>query len=132
MIEQKCLRILVVDDYPMFRQLLQDVLLDCEDMEVVGAAEDGEAAVHLAVKHEPDVVLMDVSMPKLDGIEATKAIKQIVWEHLNEQDLKEITRREGIALAAAQKRVPHKEAVRAFVEKRDKDIYRAIAEHEGT
>ena len=56
----------------------------------------------------------------------------MVWENINEQNLKEITRREGVAFAAAQKRVAHKEAVQAFVEKRDKDIYRAILDNTGS
>ena len=47
-----------------------------EEFEIIGEAENGEEALHFMQKERPDVVLMDVSMPKMDGIEATKRLKQ--------------------------------------------------------
>jgi NarL family two-component system response regulator LiaR len=67
--------ILLVDDHPLLRQALKDVLLKVEDFNVVGEASDGEEAVALAAKEIPDVVIMDISMPKLNGLEATRIIK---------------------------------------------------------
>ena len=68
------IRVLLVDDQPLIRTGLR-ALLDAEDdLEVVAEAEHGEAAVELAAEHHPDLVLMDVQMPVLDGIEATRRI----------------------------------------------------------
>ena len=105
-----------------------DLMLSGEIVDADKALEVG--LVNEVVAHEQ---LLDRAVEKAEQYAAnhwqtTKAIKQVVWENINEQNLKEITRREGVAFAAAQKRVAHKEAVLAFVEKRDKDIYRAILE----
>jgi DNA-binding NarL/FixJ family response regulator len=68
------IRILIADDQALVRAGFR-ALLDAEDdIEVVGEAADGAAAVRLAMEHVPDVVLMDVRMPELDGIEATRRI----------------------------------------------------------
>jgi NarL family two-component system response regulator LiaR len=67
--------VLIADDHPLFRQSLREVLNSEVDFEVVGEASDGEEAVRLADEIHPDVVLMDISMPKLDGLEATTRIK---------------------------------------------------------
>ncbi len=64
---------LLVDDHTMLRQGLRRGL-EAEGIRVVAEAADGEAAVRLALEHRPDVVLMDVSMPTVDGIEATRRI----------------------------------------------------------
>jgi len=68
--------VLLVDDHPAVRQGLKELLAVYPDMEVIAEASDGEEAVALAQEFHPDVVLMDVNMPKLNGIEATRRIKQ--------------------------------------------------------
>jgi len=62
--------ILIVDDYDAMRKKIRSFVSKQPDIEVVGEAEDGETAVGLAEKLSPDVVLMDISMPKMSGIEA--------------------------------------------------------------
>jgi DNA-binding NarL/FixJ family response regulator len=68
------IKVLVVDDQAVVRDGLRVILDAAEDLEVVGAAGDGEAAIALTERRRPDVVLMDVRMPRLDGIEATRRI----------------------------------------------------------
>lgn len=67
-------RVLVVDDHPAYRSGLRLMLADVPDVEIVGEAETGLRALELAANHEPDVVLMDLRMPDLDGIEATRRL----------------------------------------------------------
>ena len=67
-------KILLADDHKITREGLRSLIEKQSDMEVVAEAEDGHAAVHLARKVSPDVAIMDVSMPDLNGIEATQKI----------------------------------------------------------
>ena len=68
------IRVLLADDHTVLRKGLVGVLNQEPDIEVVAEAADGEMAVELAKQYNPDVVLMDVTMPKVDGIEATRRI----------------------------------------------------------
>ncbi len=70
------LRILVADDVPMVRAGLKSLLETHEGWSVCGKAEDGQDAVQKALALNPDVVLLDVSMPNLNGIEAAEIIKK--------------------------------------------------------
>jgi DNA-binding NarL/FixJ family response regulator len=72
------LRVLIVDDHALFRRGLQMVLRQEPDIEVVGEAADGHEAVAKAQEAMPDVILMDVRMPKRSGIEATQKIKEML------------------------------------------------------
>lgn len=66
--------ILLVDDHQLVRAGLRALLESVDDLRVVGEAGDGDAAVDLAVAERPDVVLMDLSMPRVDGVEATRRL----------------------------------------------------------
>jgi len=71
------IKILLADDHAVLREGMRSLLENDKDFEVVGEASDGEEAVEIVSKLKPDVVLMDIVMPKLNGVEATKRIKQI-------------------------------------------------------
>jgi DNA-binding NarL/FixJ family response regulator len=68
------IRILIADDHPHFRDGLRALLVSDSDLEVVGEAGDGEEAISLAADLQPDVILMDLGMPRVGGIEATRRI----------------------------------------------------------
>ena len=74
-ISDKVLRVLLADDHAMVRQGLRSILESYRDISVVGEAADGEEAVEMAGRLAPDVIVMDVNMAKLDGIEATRRVK---------------------------------------------------------
>lgn len=73
---QKKIRILLADDHAMVRQGFRMILSAQRDMEIVGEAGNGREAVELAERLKPDLVVMDVSMPELNGIEATRRIQE--------------------------------------------------------
>jgi len=70
------LRVLIADDHRMFAEAIGAILATDGRIKVVGQAADGRAAIELAHKHKADVVLMDIAMPVMDGIEATRTIRE--------------------------------------------------------
>lgn len=70
-------RILLVDDHPMMRRGLRDLLELENDLEVVGEAGNGEDAIALAQQTEPDLILMDLNMPGIDGLETTRRMRDV-------------------------------------------------------
>ena len=75
---EQTIRVAVVDDQRLFTKGLSGLVDMLTGVEVVGVAFDGEAAIALCREEEPDVVLMDISMPKMDGISATREIKDLL------------------------------------------------------
>ena len=71
----KSIRVLIVDDQALFREGVRTILSIRDDIEVIGEASNGEEALRLAAQHQPDVVLMDLRMPIMDGVTATKRLK---------------------------------------------------------
>ena len=71
------IRVVLADDQPLVRTGLRMILSDQEDLEVVGEAATGRQAVAVCAEQRPDVVLMDVRMPDLDGIEATRSVTAV-------------------------------------------------------
>jgi DNA-binding NarL/FixJ family response regulator len=74
--ERAKIRVLLADDHPLIRKALRDTLEKEPDLEVVGEAGNGAEAVELTAQLRPDVVIMDVSMPVMNGVEATRRIKE--------------------------------------------------------
>jgi len=68
------IKVLIVDDHPMVRQGIKTLLDVYDDIEVIGEAENGREALEICEKYKPDIVLMDLIMPEVNGIEATKEI----------------------------------------------------------
>ncbi len=71
------IRVLIADDHALFRRGLEMVLREEPGIEVVGSASDGAEAVRMAAEALPDVVLMDIRMPKTTGIEAARQLKEV-------------------------------------------------------
>jgi DNA-binding NarL/FixJ family response regulator len=72
--------VLIVDDQPTFREAMRMVVDLCDDFECVGEAADGATAVRLVSELQPDLVLMDVQMPVMDGLAATRKINALALE----------------------------------------------------
>jgi DNA-binding NarL/FixJ family response regulator len=70
------IRVLIADDHRLFAEALEAILASEPDIEVVGRARNGEEAVEQALALKPDVILMDIAMPEVDGVEATKRIRK--------------------------------------------------------
>jgi NarL family two-component system response regulator LiaR len=90
----KPIKVMIVDDHPIVRDGLKNVLLVFDDMELIGEAENGSAALAFCQQHCPDVILMDILMPGMDGISATRGIvkqfpqvKIVMLTSYQEQDL---------------------------------------------
>jgi DNA-binding NarL/FixJ family response regulator len=73
--EEKSLRVVIADDDEAYAELVAALLNRCRELEVVGIAKDGEEAVQLACWQDADVVLMDIDMPRIDGITATRLVR---------------------------------------------------------
>ncbi|UCD43166.1 MAG: response regulator transcription factor [Chloroflexota bacterium] len=92
------IRILLADDHTILRDGIRALIDDQDDMEVVGEAEDGISTVKLAAKVKPDVVVMDIAMPLLNGLEATRQIQRdhpqvkvlILTMHENEEYIRQV------------------------------------------
>jgi DNA-binding NarL/FixJ family response regulator len=70
------IRVLIADDHRMFAEALEAILATDDRLEAAGQAGDGAEAVRLALKTRPDVILMDIAMPVMDGLQATKQIRK--------------------------------------------------------
>jgi YesN/AraC family two-component response regulator len=71
------LRIIIADDAPEFRKSVRAMMALERDIEIVAVARDGQEAVELSQKHKPDLVLMDINMPRMDGLTAIRAVSQV-------------------------------------------------------
>jgi DNA-binding NarL/FixJ family response regulator len=92
------IRVLLADDHTILRDGIRSLLEDEPDIEVIGEAEDGHSAVRMTEQFEPDVVVMDIAMPLLNGLEATRQIKRnnpqvkvlILTMHENEEYIRQV------------------------------------------
>ena len=70
--------ILVADDSPLIRKMLCEFFEDVEDYEICAEATNGEEAIDLALKHHPELIILDLSMPVMNGLEASRELKRIM------------------------------------------------------
>lgn len=73
-------KVLITDDHQLFREGLVNLLFSTPDIEVIAEAENGEEAIEKAKHFKPDVMLLDIAMPKMNGIEATRELKKVMPE----------------------------------------------------
>ncbi|WP_096435849.1 response regulator [Alteribacter populi] len=92
------MKILIVDDDPLVYQSLQVLLTREKDMEVIGTANDGALAIEKCEQAQPDAILMDIRMPGMDGIQATREIKER-WPHIRIMMLTTFEDEQNIRLA---------------------------------
>ncbi len=93
-----CIRVLLADDHRILREGIKALIGDQEDMLVVGEAEDGQATLKMVAQLKPDVVVMDIAMPLLNGLEATRQIRRdhpqvkvlILTMHENEEYIRQV------------------------------------------
>jgi two-component system response regulator NreC len=129
------INVLIVDDHTIFRESLRSLLKDVEGIEVVGEAEDGVQAVVKTMQLKPDVVLMDIAMPNVNGMEATRQIKRqnplvkvlILTMYETEQYIFEMLR--AGASGYIPKRAPARELISAIqaVSQGDAFLYPSVA-----
>ncbi|NQU54042.1 MAG: response regulator transcription factor [Bacteroidetes bacterium] len=74
------IKVIITDDHQLFREGLVNLLFSAPDIEVIAQAENGEEAIEKAKHFKPDVMLLDIAMPKMNGIEATRELKKIMPE----------------------------------------------------
>ncbi len=72
------IKVLIVDDHQLFREGIVNLLFSAESIEVIAQAEDGQDAIDKAKHYKPDVVLLDIAMPRMNGIEATRKLKALI------------------------------------------------------
>ena len=73
--------VLVVDDFPEWRTRIRETLRRRPEWKIIAEASDGEEAVHKATEYQPDIILLDIGLPRLNGIEAAKRIRQSSPHH---------------------------------------------------
>jgi two-component system, NarL family, response regulator LiaR len=125
MTEKKVIKVIVVDDHPLVRHGIKTVFEAYDDIEMVAEAENGKEAIEICAKHKPDVVIMDMVMPILDGAEATSQlikrfpdIKVIALTSFNDKDLIKKSLKAG-AVSFILKNVSGAKLVKVI-----KDVYR--------
>jgi len=113
--------VLIVDDHAVVRQGIRAFLETQDDIHVVAEAASGREAVHQAIRHAPDVVLMDLVMPGMDGVQATREIKRVSPPRVAARLIQELH---------AERNRPERETPPAFADltQRELEVLRLIAE----